>query len=310
MSDEAQQGYSGVQQDNRVFRRGLVLGLTLAEISILVIFILLLAFGALLSATQDRIRDLERELPAERASKRLLQTLAQGARPDQDVRDMAKQLIAGAVRQDEVNRARKERDDAREQVQEVEDALDQAEAPKADGGGVGSRAARELARHKGASDALDAVKGPDRDLGRMIADARTENQILRGSLKAAARNLERASQGKGMLKPSCWATREGKTEYIFDVTMTPSQIMVVDRRLSGREREQALLPLPKQGYGSWMSGAAFQVAFKPVFDWGEARGCRFYVRLKDLTPATDKLGYKRMLIYVESRFYRLEVNRF
>jgi len=127
MSDETSDGgYTGVKDDNLSFRRGLVLGLTLAEISILVIFIVLLAFGVTLAKTSAKVHALERELPAERASQALLRTLAKGAHSDQEAQDLAQKLIAGAVRQAELDQLRKERDAARRERDALKGVVDGA----------------------------------------------------------------------------------------------------------------------------------------------------------------------------------------
>lgn len=59
----------GLAQQERSYRRGLVLGLTMAEIVVLIIFALLLALAAVLAIREDRIRELER-LAAETAPAR------------------------------------------------------------------------------------------------------------------------------------------------------------------------------------------------------------------------------------------------
>lgn len=119
-------GYTGVKDDNLSFRRGLVLGLTLAEISILVVFIVLLAFGVTLAKMSAKVHALERELPAERASQALLRTLAKGAHSDQEAQDLAQKLIAGAVRQAELDQLRNERDAARRERDALKGVVDGA----------------------------------------------------------------------------------------------------------------------------------------------------------------------------------------
>jgi flagellar motor protein MotB len=60
-----------VFEQDRAYRRGLVLGLTMAEIVTLVIFCLLLAFGVVLKSRQERLSELERQLDAVRENAEL-----------------------------------------------------------------------------------------------------------------------------------------------------------------------------------------------------------------------------------------------
>ncbi len=306
--DDSLYGYSGVSGDNSVFRRGLVLGLTLAEISILVIFILLLAFGAALAQREGRVRELERELPRERASAKLLKVL--GPPNDQDVQDLARKLVNGAVRAEELAETKGQLEKAREQVTEIEGALARSGVNRrGDGTGesIGKEVIKLAAREAAATKALGDLTGKTPGgMAKTVSDLRLENEMLGGSLKSTVDKLGRLTNGT--LKPSCWQTPEGRSEYIFDVLMYQQTLVVHDRRLAHRTREEGLLTLPAGGFDRPLLGAAFQAAFLPVFEWGEARSCRFFVRVRDLTA--DKEGYKRMLISLESRFYRLEVGRF
>lgn len=66
----------GLAQQERSYRRGLVLGLTMAEIVVLIIFALLLALAAVLAVREERIRVLER-LAAESERARLAMAMLQ-----------------------------------------------------------------------------------------------------------------------------------------------------------------------------------------------------------------------------------------
>ncbi|GAA3262657.1 hypothetical protein GCM10020258_27200 [Sphingomonas yabuuchiae] len=157
----------------------------------------------------------------------------------------------------------------------------------------------------------DALKGTLADLPsgeRAVADrvlsTRLENERLKGSMAYAARRLE--ALGKGSEKPACWATRTGSPEYIFDVTLTSGGIVTRDRALPNRRAEQVRLPLSNMAYGRVLQGPGFQAMTKPLFDWGEAHGCRFFVMVTDRTGASEKRRYKTLLLWVEGHFYKYE----
>ncbi len=128
---------------------------------------------------------------------------------------------------------------------------------------------------------------------------------LQGQLSNARRTLE--GIGKGTEHPACWASPEtGKPEYIFDVALTSTGIIVRDNMLPHRAEAQRHLPLQMMVFREGLSLERFLVATLPLLEWSNAQGCRFFVRTFDLTKADEKDIYKRHLRTVGQRFYHYE----
>lgn len=309
-----------VERDNATYRKGLVLGLTLAELGILVIFVLLLAFGAALLAKNREIAGLKRAVPEERAASRVERMLREKAADPAAARSLARELVDTAVRQDAVAEAERRLGQASAAVSKAEQAarvspasrVAASAADRADPDRDMVRRGEDLRRRIADIAAeRDALKGTLADLPsgeRAVADrvlsTRLENERLKGSMAYAAKRLE--ALGKGSEKPACWATRTGAPEYIFDVTLTSGGIVTRDRALPNRRAEQARLPLSGMAYGRVLQGPGFQAMTKSLFDWGEAHGCRFFVMVTDRTGAAEKRRYKTLLLWVEGHFYKYE----
>ncbi|KQO58592.1 hypothetical protein ASF14_01255 [Sphingomonas sp. Leaf257] len=311
-----------VERDNATYRKGLVLGLTLAELGILVIFVLLLAFGAALLAKNREIAGLKRAVPEERAASRVERMLREKAADPAAARSLARELVDTAVRQDAVVEAERRLGQASAAVSKAEQAASESEETASRSGiSVADRTDPDRDMERRGEDLRrriadiaaerDALKGTLADLPsgeRAVADrvlsTRLENERLKGSMAYAARRLE--ALGKGSEKPACWATRTGSPEYIFDVTLTSGGIVTRDRALPNRRAEQVRLPLSNMAYGRVLQGPGFQAMTKPLFDWGEAHGCRFFVMVTDRTGASEKRRYKTLLLWVEGHFYKYE----
>jgi len=315
-------GERSVERDNATYRKGLVLGLTLAELGILVIFVLLLAFGAALLNKDREINRLKQAVPQERAASRVERILREKASDPVAARSLARELIDSAVKQDAADADRKRLQQASAAVAKAEQA---AGAPAPPSGASPTEKARpeqrsndmeqrgedlrrriaDLAAERNAmKTTLASLPAGQRDIADRLMGTQLENERLKGSMAYAERRLD--ALGKGSEKPACWATRTGSPEYIFDVTLTSGGIVTTDRRLPNRRADQARLPLSGMAYGRTVQGPGFQAMTKPLFDWGEAHGCRFFVTIADRTGAAEKRRYKTLLLWVEGHFYKYE----
>lgn len=77
--------------------------------------------------------------------------------------------------------------------------------------------------------------------------------------------------------------------------------------LPHRAAEQAQLPLQAMVFEKEMRPGQFRVMSKPVFEWSVKEGCRFFVRVFDLTKDEEKMIYKQHLRAVGEHFYYFEV---
>jgi hypothetical protein len=149
-------------------------------------------------------------------------------------------------------------------------------------------------------------------VAKMIGDAAMKSQEAELRLKTLQGRLQNAQQrlgalGKGTEKPACWADPQtGKPEYIFDVALQSTTIRIRDNALPHREVEQARLPLDTMKFNSDLELNDFRTRTRPIFEWSETEGCRFFVRVFDLTASHEKARYKIVLRTVEEHFYKFE----
>lgn len=309
-----------VGADNSVFRRGLILGLTLAEISLLLVFVLLLVFGGLLKKAQaDLANQTSLERRAAAAEGQLQRVLAEFApnAPGQQVDEWVEELIASSVRAQENEALKTKLASAASALERVEVATQKSGLSKAPAEGAKpaesdwdkiagdiERAAAEMRAGQVAANAMAA--GDKGAAAKAITEAQLESEQLRGAVANAQRKLEAA--GKGTEKPACWATKEGRPEYIFEITLSGGGMRIRDRALPHRRAQQAILPLSSIHFDQTVSPSDYRVQTRPLFDWGEARGCRFFVIANDGTGAAEKQVFKQRLRAMEEHFYKYLAN--
>lgn len=310
-----------IREQNQSYRRGLVLGLTMAEVVVLLIFVLLLVLGGLFA---------RQAMEVEQTRQRL--TLLQGARAElarisAELGRDPQTVIQELAKAEEVRRrlvlVEQEADQLREFKEALEaerpadmpdrplpelfrelvlirDAIVEAEMPPEP-----TKLAEELASAADAQRALDVFK----DQG--VAGVAKENErLLREARNLKAQNASLRQQiGPGLDHPPCWATPEGKAEYIFDVALTGGGLILRERHLPHRVADREELPLSGIVLEQQLTPRRFLAMTKSLYEWSVEKECRFVVRAFDLTEPSDKDGYKRHMNALEGRFYKYEERR-
>ncbi len=271
----------------RTFPRGLVLGLTMAEIAILIIFVLLLALAALLARESDRRQAAERELVRFEQIAALFEAEALPEDP----------VALRAVLRERVDEHR-DADSWRELVREIE-ATPGALREMAEAMSAAARAGMSPA------DVREAIENRD-----AVEDSGENATVLAARLDRANRRIERLEAqalvrgGGGLDHPSCWYDHDGTVAYLFDVALVARGFVVDLARAPQHEAERALLPLDLVRTESVVTPAQFLRQTGPVYEWSVERNCRFFVRAFDLTAGDQKNLYKSRMGVLESRFYK------
>ena len=302
-----------IQGEEEGYRRGLVLGLTMAEIVILVIFVLLLVLGASLALK-------ERENDTLKKRNEMLQVgaiqferivRATGGNSEEIIRVLA---AAEETRQ-RLARIEKEVTQLRELREDIEsarpDGLPERPLPEI---------FRELVLVRDA--VVDSGISPTPDsIRQALADTAAIKEELLASagqnelLERQNRNLntkmtdllrQARSGGRGLDHPPCWATPDGKAEYIFDIALTRRGLIVRERELPHRAIERAKLPIADLALDDELIPKNFLGMTEPLFRWSVDSECRFVVRAFDSTAPTEKTIYKRHMRVLEQRFYKYE----
>jgi hypothetical protein len=329
---------NNIDSGERSYRSGLILGLTMAEIMVLILFALLLVWmvGTRksiereldLKTAGERIRQLQeerriligsdnganafddtfRELTVARAQIAELQKRVEA------LEDVSKLLRSAGYPMDGSDAAQNAAKDIRERLAIASKIVSGSKgiisrgSQQGDSHNLQERIA-ELAR---IDDAIKKVGLQQKTSEGMVINAILRQselpdrvKTLEGRLKNA--ELQLATAGKGTEKPACWADSvSGKPEYIFDVALNSQTVLVHDNALPQRQQEEASLPLQVISFDKNLQPQEFRTATRVLFEWSEKEGCRFFVRVFDLTQADEKDPYKHQLRTVGEHFYYFE----
>jgi len=260
----------------------------MAEIALLVIFVLLLVLGTLLGIQA-------RELAA----------LKKAVVEYKSIADVQQEVVRLRKLKVELEAARPESTERRT-LPELFRELLLLRAVATDAGIANTPEALRRALVEAAA----ARKG-HKAIARKVVTVKKKNaRLLRtnANLKAQMANLQRQGRagGRGLDHPPCWATSDGKAEYIFDVALTSRGLIIRDRELPHRVADRAALPIANLVFNTELNPERFLAVTAPLFHWSMQHECRFVVRTFDTTGPAEKLAYKRQMRVVEQRFYKYE----
>lgn len=280
------------------YRRGFVLGLTLAESALLLIFVILLLLLIGFERRNSEIRRLAS------AADLILKNALPSESPNQtavrigvDLSQFAEIKEAAAASGAELS------DDFLELVKIVardyESIGDASLAEKLKEERARLARATEIAERIYDSESLEAT------LKRMAElEDLTKNQG--GQVLELRDRLARTGLGGDL--PSCWTTSEGKPGYILEIVLESGGIRASDAISEGRAAERERLPIGRFNPAEVLSESEFLAATRPLFDWSVANECRFYVDVFDATAAHEKALYKSRMRAVEGHFYKRQRN--
>ena len=293
-------------EHGRSFPRGLVLGLTMAETVILIVFVLLLALTALLGREAERRRDAERDLqrfeqirlllvesgldqnPEEALS--LLQARAQDRRDAENWRELVRDIASEVPDPSPAAFASR--------LREARHALDLYDA---------HRALDETLRRRGREPTRQAFEELVRDAEywrELGGDDRTTLAAALDRANEQVARLEAQARGRGTDHPSCWYDDDSTVAYLFDVALMETGYVIEPAQAPQHASKRSALPLAAVRTGTTLNAQQFLEQTRPVFDWSVANDCRFFVRAFDLTAADQKDLYKDRMRVLESRFYK------
>lgn len=293
-----------LEPKNRAYRRALTLGLTLAEIFVLLVFILLLAFATFYKHFLDlglSLTSLQRELGRQAvAMKTLSQTNKTLTELNEQLRHQDHYLKSRASAPENFDDLFRELRLQQARIEQLETQL--AEMKKQD------PAIKVL--EKVLASQPDSARDPKsilRDMAMRASDAEREQRRLQGELANLQKKLVAAGHGTEM--PPCWVTPDGTIEYIFDISLTTNGIVVHDNALPDHAEDEKRLASHMR-FDSVLDRGEFLRATQGLYDWSRAQHpeCRFFVRVLDRTKGDEKAIYKGELQTVEGHFYKLLVN--
>jgi hypothetical protein len=279
-----------IGEQHQAYRKGFVLGLTMAEVSLLVVFVLLLLMSLGFARRDAAIRALQIRSPL--SSAELLQLQEKAALVDELARAMGRPP------------AKPIDDDFRHLVRNAAPLLRASRNSSATAALEAERERLEQVRATLTQAMSDAVRGDSPKLASTIADQAEQTANLQGQVKALQSQL--LDSGMGRVLPSCWTTPDGQIDFLLDVDLTSAGIRARERQVSSRAAERARLEMPIMHADRVQSVGEFLRNTQAVFDLSIQRNCRFYVMVYDSTRSFEKPQYKRFLQAVEGHFYKRE----
>ena len=315
----------------RSYRRGLVLGLTLAEIFLLLLFLLLAIFSYLLSLEEDKWVSLKsiinkQDLPSDtvknieesilimsdsyenyNALSEQFENPAETAKKIVAYNKIKKELKKRGVNIDNPNElntkliAMSESEEISKKYKDICGDIDSLEV-----------LLDALHDNKTALDVIDSCpvtnkQAFDKSMPTTLSDADAMINRLRRTNASLSNKLKDITGGRGLVYPPCWSKPQNpnRPAYIYNVSIFDEGINV---KIGDNRAGQDLSPLKINGveppFETIISGQEFTRKTKGLYNWSVGNECRFFVRLSDKTSATNKLGYKQYLSVVENHFYK------
>jgi hypothetical protein len=313
------------------YKKGVLLGLTVAEAMLLILFALMLALGAVmakkdhnLASLGARLVEATRQLREAQTRVDVLQDLAAGRASDDFIREvvLARQRQAALDRQstDLAEREKRLRKDT--QLAKALEGVDDPKARTRELAALGARLEDETRKISPQTDtkalydlvpnalalaeAADKAKAEPEGAKVMLGGAERvarENATLRGQVNRYRKEL--AKIGKGGEYPPCWVTEAGDIEYLFDIELlSDGSMRVRDVAPPARALDRRELPISSELFAGAVSRQRFIALTEPLFTLANKRECRFVVVARDHTQASQKDLFKTLLLTVEGHFYK------
>ncbi|MET4749209.1 hypothetical protein [Bradyrhizobium sp. RT11b] len=300
--------------DEREQRRGLVLGLTLAEVLLLLLFLLLLTLAAQLKQVQARATKADADLEQ---IKPLQEALMTGGAIDitsvqqlvsrfQHLRELEQEVATLKEREDLATQQsellKSSGIDSPDKLRALGEALRQAFSVNPNDPPAFLKRSLDVMGKLGTSTAPDQVK----PLSQMTTEGEASQKLAaveaeREKLRTDVLNLMRKN-GNGLTYPSCWKTSSGQTEYIFDITFNDAGVQVKDAT-PARAHDDAWQLVGAFARNADINEQTFIAATKKLANWATGQNCKFYTINRDATGSSNKARYKFLQRTIEQHFY-------
>ena len=318
------------------YRRGLVLGLTLAEVFLLLLFLLILLFSYLLAQSDARwqalkpifdqaglpyndIPQIQESSAAIGASLEEYGAIAASIDSDSEAAKLAANLSALKSSLAEIGLSIDDTEEIKSRLVEATNAQILEERYELVCGKA-EEVEKLLDRYHNDGDTAEdilRVCAPTTDISEFsvakgaqpetLGEAKAVIRRLEGQNTVIAEQLEELAQGNGLVFPPCWARADNprRAVYSYNVFIRDEGLLL---RAGDDRTGQDLTALTQNGLepplGEIISPQRFFDETTGMFDWSVEQRCRFFVRVWDETSATNKVGYQQALRQIEGHFYK------
>ena len=305
--------------DEREQRRGLILGLTLAEILLLLLFLLILVMASQIRTWRERYESLGQTLEELKPMQVALES--GGVSDVRNVQELIAKFQAMQASEKEMARLKSENVElakqseltnslrlmSKDRVPQIAEVLKRASEIDPNDPPAFLKRSLDVMDRLGRATTPEQVK----PLTEMATTKELEEKLAsleadREKIRLQRDNLMRGP-GNGLTYPSCWVSASGQTEFIFDVTLADTGVRVIDVT-STRAKDPAWNLVSQFSRDTLINENVFIGATKKLFEWSKDQRCRFYAIVRDATGAS-KERYKHLRQMVEGNFYPLYLSR-
>lgn len=303
-----------MSSDTDIFahRRGLMLGLTLAEVLMLVLFILLLTYTAILGKKAEELKEKDSTISdLELTSEELQLQLDLGISGLMNAINLPSLAISD---ENDLNARLREATQAMGSIKHENNQYSRliASPDRAD---TLATALEEIGPSQNAEEILNAWIEENAVANDPLDNDEDSNPPPMETLEDALQVIERLENqldfhdkrmlqaGNGLTFPPCWANN-GKPVYIYDALLQDDGLTLkaIDDR-TGQDRSGLKQNGAEPALNTLITLPNFISHTEGMFKWSVQARCRFYVRIRDGTSADNKLGYKQARRTVEQHFY-------
>lgn len=286
-----------------------LLPMTLAEVSILLFFLLLFAAVSQIRKVESEAR--RSSVEAEKLQKRVEQSRARIEKLRQRVseveglsKNQAKKLMEKSGREEKIKKLREKISSLENQAR----GLDSLAALKRQDDDEFEELVREASQNLGRekkisrlTERLERARAAADSMGTALDSV--ENAL--GDYRAQSINLSRRLQEAGQGYPPCWADKEGEPQYLYTVRLLGDSLKVRPNWPSSREDNAQRIDGALALAGRTVSEASFAKLSAPVLSWSKRQDpeCRHFVVVED-SEGTTKQEFKSELLLVERFFYK------
>lgn len=287
-----------------------MLPMTLAEVSILLFFLLLFAAISQIRRVESEaekssaeVQKLRQKLQASRAEVEKLETHVSKAEgmSEEQIQKVAEQ----ARRKEKIEKLR-EKVSALESRARGLDSLASLREQKDDDEfkELVRKASQNVGREKRIESLTERLEEARGDLDSVRGDLDSMRSAL-GDYRAQSLNLSRRLKEAGQGYPPCWADESGDPQYIYTVRLLGDSLEVRPNWPSSREGDAKQVDGALRLAGSTASRSAFAELASPVLEWSKQQDpeCRHFVVIED-SEGTTKQEFKSELLLVERFFYK------
>ena len=306
------------------YRRGVLLGMTMAEIMILLLFCILMAFVLRLEAFSD-------EEAKDEEVTRLIDAISKsgGDISDTWTAVRAASSIISVVGEHGLNEIKETVENSKFKLQDeiidgviegltfyeklVEQLTEQIGGEPSEDQISG--AIEEALRHQNLGDIINKLESladenniPPEQIDEFVDDLLSKAKIadrLSRALDKAEDQL--AGKGQGLVYPSCFVDESDAIQYVYDVFFDEAGVRLEPIPVVGYDNEINELAFSQVTISSHIPIEQYITETEPLFLWSEQNKCRFFVKIYDQTAAQHKSRYKYMKRRIEYSFYTREM---